>query len=63
MDHSKMNYGPIQHGANQKMGMAGHDHHKMMIADFRKRFYIIGYNLCIKSKLRFIALIILMFSH
>src|SRR6187397_70924 len=25
---------------NPPMGMAGHDHHKMMIADFRKRFYI-----------------------
>ena len=22
------------------MGMAGHDHHKMMIADFRKRFWV-----------------------
>ena len=23
------------------MGMAGHDHHKMMIADFRRRFYVV----------------------
>jgi len=44
------------------MGMADHDHHKMMIADFRKRFYIVGYDLCIKSKPGFIALTILMFS-
>ncbi len=31
----------MQHGENPKMGMAGHDHHKMMIADFRKRFYVV----------------------
>jgi P-type Cu2+ transporter len=41
MDHSTMNHGPTQHGENPKMGMAGHDHHKMMIADFRKRFYMV----------------------
>ena len=41
MDHSKMNHGSVQHGVNPKMGMAGHDHHKMMIADFRKRFYVV----------------------
>ena len=41
MDHSKMNHGHIEHGKNQKMGMPGHDHHKMMIADFRKRFYVV----------------------
>jgi Cu2+-exporting ATPase len=41
MDHSKMNHGPAQHGDNPKMGMEGHDHHKMMIADFRKRFYVV----------------------
>jgi Cu2+-exporting ATPase len=28
-----------QHG-NPPMNHAGHDHHKMMIADFRKRFYV-----------------------
>lgn len=33
MDHS-------DHGSEVPMGMAGHDHHKMMIADFRKRFWI-----------------------
>jgi Cu2+-exporting ATPase len=41
MDHSKMNHGHIDHAENQKMGMPGHDHHKMMIADFRKRFYVV----------------------
>ncbi len=41
MDHSTMNHGAMQHGEKPKMGMAGHDHHKMMIADFRKRFYIV----------------------
>ena len=41
MDHSTMNHGSMQHGENPKMGMAGHDHHKMMIADFRKRFYVV----------------------
>jgi P-type Cu2+ transporter len=28
------------HEANPPMGHAGHDHHKMMIDDFRKRFYL-----------------------
>src|SRR5450432_1665166 len=41
MDHSTMNHGPALHGENPKMGMAGHDHHEMMIADFRKRFYVV----------------------
>src|SRR5450432_1094077 len=41
MDHSKMSHGSMQHGDNPKMGMEGHDHHKMMIADFRKRFYVV----------------------
>ena len=36
MDHSKM-----QHGSNPAMGMSGHDHHAMMIADFKKRFYVV----------------------
>lgn len=29
----------MQHG-NMPMGMAGHDHHKMMIDDFKRRFYV-----------------------
>ena len=33
-DHSKM-----QH-SNVPMGMVGHDHHKMMIEDFKRRFYV-----------------------
>ncbi len=41
MEHSKMNHRQMLHEANPPMGMAGHDHHKMMIADFKKRFYII----------------------
>ena len=41
MDHSKMNHNSMKHGANPPMGMAGHDHHKMMITDFKKRFYIV----------------------
>jgi len=41
MDHSKMNHGSMNHGENPGMGMAGHDHHKMMIADFKKRFYVV----------------------
>ena len=36
MDHSKMHH---DHGSIP-MGMAGHDHHKMMIADFKKRFWV-----------------------
>jgi len=34
MDHSKMDRGKAP------MGMAGHDHHKMMIDDFKRRFYV-----------------------
>ena len=34
MDHSKMDHGNIP------MGMAGHDHHQMMIQDFKKRFWV-----------------------
>jgi P-type Cu2+ transporter len=43
MDHLKINHDShhsMQHGNNPPMGMAGHDHHAM-IADFRKRFYIV----------------------
>ena len=36
MDHSKMDHGD----GNAPMGMAGHDHHKMMVKDFRKRFWV-----------------------
>ncbi|RFZ83091.1 cadmium-translocating P-type ATPase [Mucilaginibacter terrenus] len=36
MDHSK-----IKHGSNAHMGMSEHDHHAVMIADFKKRFYVV----------------------
>lgn len=36
MDHSKM-----EHNANPPMGHAGHNHHAMMIADFKKRFFVV----------------------
>lgn len=38
-DHSHMH---DQHGsANPPMGHGGHDHHAMMIGDFKKRFYVV----------------------
>lgn len=41
MDHSKMDHSKMKHDHGSiPMGMAGHDHHKMMIADFRKRFWV-----------------------
>lgn len=41
MDHSKMRNGGGDHsGHNPGHGQMGHDHHKMMIADFRKRFWV-----------------------
>lgn len=41
MDHSKMDHSQMGHDhGNAPMGMAGHDHHKMMIEDFRKRFWV-----------------------
>jgi P-type Cu2+ transporter len=41
MDYSKMNHAVMQQGENPHMGMAGHDHHAMMIEDFKKRFYVV----------------------
>ena len=41
MDHSKMSHESMEHGENPKMDMSGHDHHKMMIDDFKKRFYVV----------------------
>ncbi len=44
MDHSKMNMAKDEHPkmdhSSIPMGMAGHDHHKMMIQDFKKRFWV-----------------------
>lgn len=40
-DYSKMDHSKMDHDTGAiPMGMAGHDHHKMMIADFRKRFWV-----------------------
>ncbi len=39
--HSEISHGNMQHGNNPPMGIAGHNHHAMMIADFRKRFYVV----------------------
>ena len=41
VDHLKMNHGAMQHGATRSMGMEGHNHHAMMIADFKKRFFVV----------------------
>ena len=41
MDHSKMDHGSMKHGDNPSMGMKGHNHHVMMIADFKKRFFLV----------------------
>jgi len=41
MDHSKMDHSTIHNGDNPSMGMEGHNHHAMMIDDFKKRFYIV----------------------
>ncbi|MEP6737827.1 MAG: heavy metal translocating P-type ATPase, partial [Chryseolinea sp.] len=36
-----MNHTTMNHGSNPPMGHEGHNHHAMMIADFRKRFYVV----------------------
>lgn len=41
VDHSKMNHHSMYQEHNPAMGVHGHNHHAMMIADFRKRFYIV----------------------
>ena len=41
MDHSKMDHDSMKSGDNPSMGMEGHNHHAMMIADFKKRFYLV----------------------
>ena len=40
-DRSKTDLKIMHHGAAPSMGDSGHDHHAMMIADFRKRFYVV----------------------
>ena len=39
-DRSKIVPNLMQHGSKPSMGMEGHDHHAMMITDFKKRFYV-----------------------
>ncbi|MDQ6812957.1 MAG: copper-translocating P-type ATPase, partial [Bacteroidota bacterium] len=36
-----MNHDGLKHEDNPPMGMADHDHHKMMITDFKRRFYVV----------------------
>jgi Cu2+-exporting ATPase len=40
IQHSSENANHSQHGANPAMGTMHHDHHKMMIDDFKRRFYV-----------------------
>jgi len=40
MNHPVHDMGKMQHGANPSMGMEGHNH-AMMIADYKKRFYVV----------------------
>ncbi|MFO7720334.1 MAG: copper-translocating P-type ATPase [Gillisia sp.] len=42
MDHSKKDDSKMDHSDHGSipMGMEGHDHHKMMIRDFKKRFWV-----------------------
>lgn len=41
LNEAEVNHANGQHGANPQMGMEGHNHHAMMIADFKKRFYVV----------------------
>lgn len=41
IDHSTLHHNGMQHGANTSMSMEGHNHYAMMIADFKKRFYVV----------------------
>ncbi|MGN6341673.1 MAG: copper-translocating P-type ATPase [Ginsengibacter sp.] len=40
MDDIKMDHSKMHRNANPPMGMHGHDHHAMMIDDFKRRFFI-----------------------
>ena len=40
MEHIHIVQDHSQHGINPPMNHTGHDHHKMMIDDFKKRFYV-----------------------
>lgn len=39
--HGKMDHHKMHDAHNQHKGMSAHDHHAMMIADFKKRFYVV----------------------
>ncbi len=39
-EHEHTTHIHSDHNMNPSMGQAGHDHHKMMIADFKKRFWV-----------------------
>ncbi|HMH20503.1 MAG TPA: copper-translocating P-type ATPase [Puia sp.] len=41
-DHSKIDHSKMPNGDNHAMGKEGHNHHAMMIADFKKRFYVVS---------------------
>src|SRR5476649_1758757 len=41
MEHSTMDHNKMHQGHDAHMGMSEHDHHAMMIADFKKRFYVV----------------------
>lgn len=41
MDMDQMDHKHMHHATKTSMSMAGHDHHAMMIADFKKRFYVV----------------------
>ena len=40
MDDTKIDHSKMHHDGNPPMGMHGHDHHAMMIDDFKSRFFI-----------------------
>lgn len=40
MHHDRMHYHYHNHGYNPSNGHIGHEHHKMMITDFKKRFWV-----------------------
>jgi len=40
MEHDTIHQDHSKHTANVPMGMERHDHHKMMVEDFKRRFYI-----------------------
>src|SRR5476651_1172037 len=41
MEHSTMDHSKMHKGHDAYRGMSEHDHHAVMIADFKKRFYVV----------------------